>query len=294
MATVLITGATRGLGLATARIAAGRGARVLVAGPDRTRTERAAAEVGGEPVALDLSSLAATRAVAAALPPLDAVACNAGIQLPGALELTPDGFERTFQINVLGHMALLGVVDPRRIVFVGSATHDPAQRTGVPAPPEAGVAAMARGETQIKGSGAGRSRYAGTKLLATALTLALARARPDLHVTAIDPGLMAATGLARDYPAPARRALSTLSPLISRLPFASTPERSGAVLASLLLDDDIPSGTVLDHRGRPARISERARDHAFQAEVLNELSRLVGGSSSLSSAPTPPDLSPRH
>jgi hypothetical protein len=111
---------------------------------------------------------------------------------------------------------------------------------------------------------------------------------------AIDPGLMAAAGLARDYPAPARRALSTLSPLISRLPFASTPERSGAVLASLLLDDDIPSGTVLDHRGRPARISERARDHAFQAEVLNELSRLVGGSSSLSSATERPDLSPRH
>ena len=195
---------------------------------------------------------------------------------------------------MLGHVALLDVVNPRRVAFVGSATHDPAQRTGVPAPPEAGVAAMARGETQIEGAGAGRSRYAGTKLLATALTLALARARPDLHVTAIDPGLMPATGLARDYPAPARRMLSTLSPLISRLPFASTPERSGAVLASLLLDDDVPSGTVLDHRGRPARISERARDRAFQDEVLNELSRLVGGSSFLSSAAERPDLSPRH
>ena len=88
--------------------------------------------------------------------------------------------------------------------------------------------------------------------------------------------------------------LSTFSPLISRLPFASTPERSGAVLTSLLLDDDVPSGTVLDHRGRPARISVRARDRVFQDEALNELSRLVGGSSFLSSAADDPDLSPRH
>ncbi len=154
------------------------------------------------------------------------------------------------------------------------------------------MAAMARGETQVGGSGAGRSRYAGTKLLATALTLALARTRPDVRVTAIDPGLMPATGLARDYPAPAQRMLSTFSPLISRLPFASTPERSGAVLTSLLLDDDVPSGTVLDHRGRPARISARARDRVFQDEALNELSRPVGGSSLVLSAGRAQTLSP--
>ena len=124
--------------------------------------------------------------------------------------------------------------------------------------------------------------------------MALARTRPDVHVTAIDPGLMPATGLARDYPAAARRVLSTLSPLISRLPFASTPERSGAVLASLLLDDDVPSGTVLDHRGCPARTSERARDQLVPDEVLNELSRLAGGSSFMSSAAQGLDLSPHR
>ena len=88
--------------------------------------------------------------------------------------------------------------------------------------------------------------------------------------------------------------LSTLSPLISRLPFASTPERSGAVLASLLLDDDVPSRTVLDHRGRPARTSERARDQLVPDEVLNELSRLAGGSSFMSSAAQGLDLSPHR
>jgi NAD(P)-dependent dehydrogenase (short-subunit alcohol dehydrogenase family) len=292
MTTVLITGATRGLGLATARAAAARGAHVLVAGPNPARAERAAAAVGGEPVTLDLGSLAAVRRVAGTLPAVDAVACNAGVSLPGALEHTEDGYERTFQVNVLGHAALLDALAPRRVVFVGSATHDPAQWTGMPDPPAGGVAAMARGETQIGGRGAGPSRYAGSKLLCTTLTLALARARPDVHVSAVDPGLMPSTGLARDYPAAARRLMGVLTPLIARLPFASTPERSGAVLASLLVDADVPSGTVLDHRGRPARLSERARDQAFQDEVLNELSRLVGGSSFLVSAAHRPDLSP--
>jgi protochlorophyllide reductase len=294
MTSVLITGATRGLGLATARAAVARGAHVLVAGPDRARTEQAASTIGAEPVVLDLGSLASVRSAAAALGPLDAVACNAGLQVPGALELTEDGFERTFQVNVLGHVALLDALAPRRVVFVGSATHDPGQWTGLPDPPEGGVAAMARGETQVGGSGAGRSRYAGSKLLCTALPLALARTRPDLHVTALDPGLMPTTGLSRQYPAAARRVLGLLAPLLQRLPFASTPERSGAVLASLLLDADVPSGTVLDHRGRPARLSDRARDPQFQDEVLNELSRLVGGSSLLSSAGTGEHLSPAN
>ena len=135
---VLITGATRGLGLATARAVRARGADVLVAGPNRERTERAAAQVGGEPVVLDLTSLAGTRAVAAGLPALDAVSCNAGVQLPSkAVRMTPEGFEQTFQINFLAHLVLLDALPAvPRIVFIGSATHDPEAKLGMPAPPD--------------------------------------------------------------------------------------------------------------------------------------------------------------
>src|ERR1700754_514324 len=136
---VLITGATRGLGLATARAVRARGGDVLVAGPDRERTERAAAEVGGEPVVLDLTSLAGTREVAAGLPALAAISCNAGVQLPSkAARLTPDGFEQTFQINFLAHLALVDALPAvPRIVFIGSATHHPAAEIGGAAPPPA-------------------------------------------------------------------------------------------------------------------------------------------------------------
>ena len=87
---------------------------------------------------------------------------------------------------------------------------------------------------------------------------------------------MTATGLSREYAAPLRRAFAALGPLVARLPFASTPERSAAVLASLLVDapPPVPSGSVVDHRGRMARVSDRARDRAFQDDVLAQALRL--------------------
>ena len=69
MTTLLITGATRGLGLAAAHAAAARGAHVLVAGRSREAVSAAASAVGGEPIVLDLERLADVQAVAAALPP---------------------------------------------------------------------------------------------------------------------------------------------------------------------------------------------------------------------------------
>ena len=244
---------------------------MLVAGRDRPRTERAAREVGGEPVVLDLGSLAAVREVAAGLPHIDALGCNAGVQIPGALRRTADGFEETFQINFLSQLLLADLLlarerPLRRIAFVGSATHDPAQRTGMPAPFEVALEAIARGGPE--GDDAGRRRYTTSKLLTTAVTGALARERPQVAVRCLDPGLMTATGLAREYPALVGRAGRLLGPLVGLLPFASTPRRSGRVLASLLLEDPAPSGAVIDWRARPARISGRARDAAFGDDIL--------------------------
>jgi len=56
MTSLLITGGTRGLGLAAAKSSAARGAHVLVAGRSPQAVERVAHEVGGEPVVLDLEN----------------------------------------------------------------------------------------------------------------------------------------------------------------------------------------------------------------------------------------------
>src|SRR4051812_19457638 len=106
--TVLITGATDGLGRALAADLAGRGARVLVHGRDERRGDEAAREVGaaGAYVA-DLASLAAVRRLAAGGargPDARAVPGSKGgigPTLPGggARMESADGFELRFAVN---------------------------------------------------------------------------------------------------------------------------------------------------------------------------------------------------
>jgi NAD(P)-dependent dehydrogenase (short-subunit alcohol dehydrogenase family) len=297
MTTVLITGATRGLGLATARAARARGADVLCAGRTAASAAAAAAAAGGEPVVLDLSSLAAVRSAAATLPHVDAVACNAGVQVVRGTSVTADGFEETFGVNHLAHVALVDALlardaAPRRVVFVGSATHDPAVRTGTPPPHEGPIAAIALpGDDDAAGGvrSAGLRRYTTSKLLAAATAAALARERPGVHVTCFDPGLMPGTGLARQQGPVARALWATALKGLRVLPFASSASASGRALAALLLADPapVPSGTYVDHRLNPRQASERARDAAYADRVLADSRHLLertGGASPRSSA----------
>ncbi|MGI8760944.1 MAG: SDR family NAD(P)-dependent oxidoreductase [Jatrophihabitantaceae bacterium] len=284
MTTVLITGATRGLGLAAARFAAARGARVLVVGRSTKAVTATAREVGGEPIVLDLEDLADVRAVAQALPAVDAVALNAGLQVVTGATNTADGFETTFQVNHLAQFLLLELLlarsqPPTRVVLTGSGTHDDTQRTGMPAPLGGDVHDWAHAGDGHEAPGvAGRRRYTTSKLLNAATAAAFAHERPEVHFTCLDPGLMLGTGLSRQYPAAARRLTTLLAPALGAvLPFASTPKTSGKALARLLLDNPPPAttGAYVDYRLRTVPASPKAQDPAFQAEVLRESRALL-------------------
>ena len=284
MTTVLITGATRGLGLTTAVAAAHHGAEVLCAGRDEDAVGAAAERVGGQPVLLDLADLTAVREVARRLPHVDAVACNAGLQVLRGPTWTPDGLEETFQVNHLAHVALVDALlarpdPPRRVVLLGSATHDPAVRTGTPDPDETDdLARLARpGPDAEPQRTAGLRRYTTSKLLAAATAAALARDRADVHVTCFDPGLMPGTGLARQYSAPLRLLWSTAFRALQVLPFASSPTASGRALAALLCAEPPPvaSGAYVDHRLRATAASARARDTSYGDRVLERSRTLL-------------------
>jgi NAD(P)-dependent dehydrogenase (short-subunit alcohol dehydrogenase family) len=132
--TVLITGATDGLGKAVAALAAQDGARVLVHGRDPDKAEAVARELGQqEPVVADLASLEEVRALAAEVKArtgrLDVLVNNAGIGLfaGGERELSEDGYELHFAVNYLAHflltlelLPLLRASAPARIVNVSS------------------------------------------------------------------------------------------------------------------------------------------------------------------------------
>lgn len=136
---ILVTGASAGLGVETARALAARGAFVVGAARDLAKAQRAtepvraAARSGGglALVALDLASLASVRACAegllAAGERFDAIIANAGV-MACPQGKTSDGFETQFGTNHLGHFAFVNRIarlakDGGRIVVLSSAGH---------------------------------------------------------------------------------------------------------------------------------------------------------------------------
>jgi len=126
--TIVVTGATSGIGLVTARELARAGARVVLAVRDVERGARVAGGVPGEAEVrhLDLADLASVRAFAAGWSgPLDVLINNAGIMaVPEGR--TKDGLELQIGTNHLGHFALTNLLLPhiaRRVVTVASGAH---------------------------------------------------------------------------------------------------------------------------------------------------------------------------
>jgi NAD(P)-dependent dehydrogenase (short-subunit alcohol dehydrogenase family) len=125
MTTVLVTGATDGLGRALARELVKAGDTVLIHGRDRERGERALAETGADELFLaDFASLDAVRALAAGLPPIDVLVNNAGLGF-GDREESDDGLELRFQVNYLAGYLLARESRPARVVNVASAGQAP-------------------------------------------------------------------------------------------------------------------------------------------------------------------------
>lgn len=130
MKSVLITGAGRGIGRATALHLAAEGWKVF-AGVRTTDVGAALAEEGGDaivPVVLDVTDDAQIEALGAVLPDkLDAVINNAGIAIDGPVEaLTRERLREQFEVNVYGAVAVTRAVLPQiraaggRIVFLSS------------------------------------------------------------------------------------------------------------------------------------------------------------------------------
>ncbi|MDQ0757269.1 SDR family NAD(P)-dependent oxidoreductase [Arthrobacter sp. B3I4] len=107
--TIVITGASDGIGASAARTFAARGEHVVVVGRSAEKTERIAKETGADYFVADFAELAQVRRLAAQLkekyPQIDVLANNAG-GIMRARELTVDGHEKTFQVNHLAPFLL--------------------------------------------------------------------------------------------------------------------------------------------------------------------------------------------
>jgi NAD(P)-dependent dehydrogenase (short-subunit alcohol dehydrogenase family) len=125
MTTVLVTGATDGLGRALARELAQSGDTVLIHGRDPERGRRALEETGAAELFLaDFASLAQIHDLASALPAVDVLVNNAGLGF-GGREESEDGLELRFQVNYLAGHLLARSLKPPRVVNVASAGQAP-------------------------------------------------------------------------------------------------------------------------------------------------------------------------
>jgi len=108
--TILITGASDGIGAASARTLMTKGHRVIIVGRSATKTAAVAKATGAEPFVADFSRLDDVRALAEQLKGcldgrLDVLANNAG-GIFGDRTVTTDGYEYTFQVNHLAPFLL--------------------------------------------------------------------------------------------------------------------------------------------------------------------------------------------
>ena len=203
--TILITGATDGIGKETARQLAMMDARVIIHGRNLEKAERVREEIivaaSNEKVEImiaDFSSLNQVRSLADQVlsthEHLDVLINNAGVYTTKKA-ITPDGYEMTFAVNHLAHFLLTNLLHdrikasaPARIITVSSSAHFDARFD----------IENLNAEKKFHGWGA----YCISKLANLLFTFALARRLEKSGVTAnsLHPGFINTNILGRDVP----------------------------------------------------------------------------------------------
>lgn len=275
--TALVTGATGGLGRATAHALARLGARVVLVGRDAARLEALRTELGGDhdrdrfPVYLaDMADLASVRAVAAAIADseasLDLVVDNAGAIYPDR-QAAPDGSEASIALMVLGPFLLVSSLLPllRRS-------------------PDARVVAVASGGMYAQSLDVGdldgtRLDYQGARFYARAKRAQVAMLREwarrargsSVTFVSMHPGWARTPGLSASLPGFDR----IMGPIL-RTPAEGVD--TIAWLASASLAELRPGALYLDRRPRPFdRIPSTRLTAAERRELWAEVVRRVGG-----------------
>lgn len=305
---VIITGGNAGLGFEVAKAVARDSARLVVVAC-RSPTLGCEAvkhlEADGRHAVflpIDLGNQASIRKFVelfreAELPPLSAIICNAGMQNVSAPQKTAEGYETTFAVNHLGHylltrLLLSDLTQDGRITLVSSGTHDPNEKTGMPAPVYINADALAH-DFEVSRT-PGLRRYTTSKLCNVFFTYELSRrlaasndARlTSIKVNAIDPGLMPATGLARSWPKPMQWVSRNVLPLLRFINGnVHTPQTSGERVASLTTGLQATPGGRYFSNGRAVRSSDLSYDQASQRELWISSAKMTG---------LPVDLAAQH
>jgi NAD(P)-dependent dehydrogenase (short-subunit alcohol dehydrogenase family) len=271
---VLVTGASSGIGKATALGLAKRGLHVAIVGRDRERTEAAARDIreaGGavQVFFADLSSQAEVRRLAGEalgrMPRIDVLVNNVGGYW-NSRHVTADGLERTFAVNHLTPFLLTNLLlerlkqsAPSRVVTVASNAH----RSG----------RIDFDDLQGKRSYSGSRAYDQSKLANVLFAYELARRLHGTGVTsnALHPGVVR-TSFGDEDPAGVQ---TFIVPLIR--PFMKSPARGAATSIHLAIAPELEAVTAAFFANGKRTRSSTASYNESDAERLWSVSAdLVG------------------
>jgi retinol dehydrogenase 12 len=269
----VVTGATSGIGKATATALAGQGAQVVLVARDRRKAEAVAAGIAARstlPPRLEIADLAAMEQVRAlagrlsALERIDVLVNNAGLILRERRN-TPDGYEHVFAVNHLAPFLLTNILLPKltasapaRVVTVTSDAHTNAR--------------LDLADPNCEHGWDSWRSYANSKLANILFTRELARRLDGTGVTAncVHPGLVR-TGFGRES-----KPLLRVGIAIAR-PFILSPERGADTVVYLASSPEVAGKTGGYYVKRQQREpSAAARDDAT-ARKLWEISEQLTG-----------------
>jgi NAD(P)-dependent dehydrogenase (short-subunit alcohol dehydrogenase family) len=264
--TVVLTGASSGIGAVAARELASAGWDVAVVGRNPERTRRVASEIGGTPFLADYDRLDDVRALAAALleryPRIDALANNAG-GLVGKRGITADGHERTFQHNHLAPFLLTNLLMDRLVASSARVV---------------GTASVANrfGRVNLDDLDSRRRPYLGgwraygTSKVETILFARELARRTNLTAWSFHPGSVR-TSFGTDSP---------LGRVTMRLASVTqiSPEAGAVPLVQLVSDPaiDLPSGTYFDGLKPNGSTVRQADDATLATRLWDASAALVG------------------
>ncbi len=268
--TIIITGASDGIGAAAARALHARGRRVVLVGRSPTKTAALARELDAPHHVADFARLAEVRALAATLlaeyPRIDVLANNAGF-MGTRRTVTEDGHEAMFQVNHLAPFLLTTLLRERLV----------ASRARIIATSSAG---NNFGHVDLRNLEHARGyqpflAYCATKLQNILFTRELARrwGPEGIAAVAFHPGIVAS-----------RFAMSgwSLVGLVYRLPLTRwalvTPEGGADTLVWLATSEpgrDWQSGGYYSRR-KPGRVNPQANDAALARGLWEASATLVG------------------
>jgi len=117
MRTAVVTGASSGIGAATARALAAEGYRTIVAARRLDRLEALAAETGGEAIALDVADPGSVEELAGRVEACDVLVNNAGgaLGLEPAAEADEEKWLQMYEANVMGTMRMTRALLPKLV-----------------------------------------------------------------------------------------------------------------------------------------------------------------------------------